>query len=379
MVLIAFSNLFLLYYKDMVHFDQPALFGFVFLLFSIAVYKLDGKRKLLYLATFVSIGLGRGYASYAIMVLWVIIEFSMLMKSPNSNFGEGLRKFLKHDSFIVFIVGLVWGASLLTYSISIEARQGEIPLTQTGIVENALKRLSFNKEFNERYADKLNWVNFTRSQIERIIDWSIPLTHRHITFFRDLYRRFAFFRYLILLPMFIVVPIFIKKAEPNKRLILLLMIFSGFLWNFPMRSLTAFHDYTTMYYIGVALVLYMAIFSYLKSSRKYTICLLMLCVIIYATANFFVNKAHSSQAEEVNDYTYDFNRIVQIIEGQGKNIHIQDGYRNIVPGAPYATGFYLAEHYVTPLDVSDYVISSDRNYQPSTLTPFNKKVFLFER
>ena len=142
-VLFSFSNLSLLYYKDMVHFDQPGLCGFVFLVFSIAAYKLDGRRILLYLAAFVSIGLGLGYASYAIMVLWVIIELSMLMKSPNSNFGEGLRRFLKQDSFIVFIVGLVWGASLLTYNISIEARQSEIPLTQTGIVQNALKRLSF--------------------------------------------------------------------------------------------------------------------------------------------------------------------------------------------------------------------------------------------
>ena len=368
-VLICFSNFYLLYYKDMVHFDQPALLGFVLLLFCIAIYKLEGKRKPLYWAAFISVGLGRGYASYAIMGLWVGIEFIMFVKSSNLHLGEAFKKILKHDSFRILIIGLVWGTSLLAYNVVIEAKRNEVPLTQTSIVDSALKRLSLNEQFNEQYAGELDWARFIPGQFERIAYFSIPVGQDQL----------KSYKYVVLLPLVVLALVFIKRADSNKRLILLLMALSGFVWLFPMRNLAAFHDYTAMYYIGVPLVLYMALLSPLKRLGKVTIGLCVACIAFYAVVNSGVSQLHSSRQKASNAYTVDFNRIAQTI-GEGKNVYIKDGYSRLVPGVAHALGFYLAGDYFTSSkNASDYVISTDKHYQSETLTPSNKKVFLFAR
>jgi hypothetical protein len=153
---------------------------------------------------------------------------------------------------------------------------------------------------------------------------------------------------------------------------------SGFFWLFPMRNLAAFHDYTAMYYIGVPLVLYMAFLSPLKRFGKATIGLCVACIALYAVVNSGVSQLHSGRQKASSAYTVDFNRIVQTI-GEGKNVYVDGGYSHVVPGVAYALGFYLAGDYITSLDVSDYVISTDKHYQPETLTPANKKAFLFAR
>ncbi|HMN63226.1 MAG TPA: hypothetical protein PJ988_22860, partial [Anaerolinea sp.] len=122
-VLLAFANPFLLFYKDMVHFDQPALFGFLLLTYAIALYKLDGLKIPVILATFLAIGLGRGYASYAILILWLAIEGILVLRKSGLSIGQKLLAILKHPSFYLLIIGIAWGASLLSYNILVEARK----------------------------------------------------------------------------------------------------------------------------------------------------------------------------------------------------------------------------------------------------------------
>ena len=76
-----------------------------------------------------------------------------------------------------------------------------------------------------------------------------------------------------------------------------------------------------------------------------------------------------------NVYTYDFIRINDKISGEGRYIYLTDG----VPYAPYAPGFYLSDHYLTSLEIADYVISSNSNLLPDLLTPENERMFLFKK
>jgi hypothetical protein len=368
-VLVSFSNYFLLYYKDMVYFDPPALFGFIFLLYAIAVYKIDGQKRLLYIAAFLSIALGRGYASYAIMILWVMMECYLIIRSSEWKISELFTRITRHSSVTVLVIAIIWGAILLGYNIHIEAQTIGLPYTKTSIVTSASKRLSLDETFNEQYQDKLRWTKFIPEQFDRIINLAIPQGHRQL----------GPLKYLILLPMMIFIPIFIKKQEPDQRLIPLLMILSGIAWLFPLRNLTVFHYFTIMYYIGIPLVLYMAIFSTIKFLKQHKYFLLIFCLVLYAASNLLLYQKHSEIAEQVNDYTYDFNRIKQQIVGQHKNIHVQGNLEDLVPGAPFAIGFYLPEHHISPLEMSDYIISKNKDYASNPLTPFNKKIFLFEK
>ena len=121
-VLLTFANPYLLWYKDMVHFDQPALFGFLLLIYAIALYKLEGRKTLLYIAPFIAVGLGRGYASYSILFLWLALEGFLILRMHGLNAGEKLQRIVRHPSFFLLILALAWGASLLLYNIVIEAQ-----------------------------------------------------------------------------------------------------------------------------------------------------------------------------------------------------------------------------------------------------------------
>jgi hypothetical protein len=365
-VLLAFSNPFLLFYKDMIHFDQPALFGLLLLIYAIALYKIDGLKIPLYIATFVATSLGRGYASYAVFIVWLCIEAFMILKSKGLGFIEKIKNILKHPSFFLFIIGIVWGASLLSYNLFIEARKRNVPIWETSILVSAEDRLSLNEEFNQENMGIINWREFTAEQINRIVKWSFPV--------RDVNFKIQGTG-LILAIMCIVMGIFIRRQPVEKRIIYLILVLFGFVWLFPLRNLAAFHDYTTMYYIGIPLVFFVSVFAMLNPSKETAHYLVIMGLIIYVFAIYQVKDLHEKRAGDASVYTYDFMRIRQKIDGTGKNVYIAVN----IPYGPYPAGYYLNDQYISPHDLADYIITPNRDYSPDNLTPDNDILFLFKK
>jgi hypothetical protein len=365
-VLLAFSNPFLLFYKDMVHFDQPALFGFLLLIYAVALYKLDGLKIPLYVSTFVALGLGRGYASYSILILWLVIEAFLILKSRGPAIGEKLKTVLKHPSFFLLVIGIIWGASLLSYNVWVEAHKRNVPILQTSILMSAENRLSMNEEFNQENINIINWPDFAMGQVDRIIKWSFPVNAVN----------FGTLGNSILLGiMFLLMGMIIRRQTVERRIIYLILVLSGFAWLFPLRNLAAFHDYTTMYYIGIPLVFFLSVFAFLNPSKETAHYLVIMGLIIYLSAIVQVKDWHEERAGKADQYTYDFMQIVDKIDGKGKNVYMADS----IPYGPYPAGFYLSGQYLSPLNVADYIVSRDRAYLPGNLTPDNELIFLFEK
>ena len=365
-VLLAFSNPFLLFYKDMVHFDQPALFGFLLLIYALALYKLDGLKIPLYISTFVAIGLGRGYASIAILILWLVFEAFLILKARGLAIGEKIKKILRHPSFFLLVIGIAWAASLLSYNVLVEAHKRNVPVLQTSILMSAENRLSMNQAFNQENIDIINWSDFIIGQVDRIVKWTFPINQVNLGFLGNS---------ILLGIMFLVMGIIIRRQTLEKRIIYLILVLSGFAWIFPLRNLAAFHDYTTMYYIGISLVFYLSIFSFLKPSRETAYYLAIMGLVIYVSALGQVRDLHNQRAGNADQYTYDFMQIVDKIDGKGKNVYLAD----TIPYGPYPAGFYLSGEYLSPLNVADYVVSRDKTYLPDNLTPDNRLVFLFKK
>ena len=363
--LLTFANPFLLFYKDMVHFDQPALFGCFLLIYAMVVYKLDGKKILLIISTFVAIGLGRGYASYPILMLLVGFEAILILKSRNLNLKNKLLTILKQPSFLLLVFGIIWGASLLSYNIVMEAKKRDISISKTSIVDSSQRRLSLNPEFNQANEGIINWQEFTVSEVNRIIQWAFPYNKVNLEFLGNS---------ILLILMLIIIGIFIFLQTTEKRIIYLIIILFGFGWLIPLRNLAAFHDYTTMYYVGIPLIFFLALFSFIKLPGKLSYLLLVVALAIYLNALVQVKHLHESIAGSANQYTYDFMQIDEKIVGTGNNIFM----KNVVPYAPYVPVFYLPGQYISPIEVADYVISENRNYGPDNLTPQNHIMFLFK-
>ncbi|HML40827.1 MAG TPA: hypothetical protein PKD23_09100 [Bellilinea sp.] len=366
--LFAFSNPFLLFYKDMVHFDQPALFGFLLLIYAIALYRIDGKKFPVYIATLIAVGAGRGYASFATLGLWFIFEAFLIFKVKGPAFGQKVKHLIRHPAFQLCIIAILWAAALLSYNIVIEAHTRNIPLSETSIINSAQRRLSLNEAFNEEYEVVTNWSYFLRTQVDRLIQWTFPVDRVNLG---DLGN------FILLLGMYAIMWLAIRKFPLEKKLIFLLLMFSAYFWMIPMRSLTAFHDYTTMYYIGIPLTFYTAVVLLLKPSKDAASYLAIMALVLYLGGITQLSYWHYSLAGNTNEYTYDYMRIDAAIEGEWNNIFIQD----IVPYGTYAPRFYLGNQYEAPEDISDYVITANENYGPpeDNLTPENNLLYLFKK
>ena len=365
-VLLAFANPYLLWYKDMVHFDQPALLGFLFLIYAIALYKLDGRKTLLYIAPFVAVGLGRGYASYSILFLWLALEGFLILRMQDLNAAEKLKRILRHPSFVLLILALAWGASLLLYNIVVEARIRDVSIIQTSILRSARYRLSLNPEFNLENEGVINWRIFAESQVNRIVQWTFPAKGVNFGTWGNS---------VILGIMALVIGIMIRRQSQEKRIVYLILILSGFGWLIPLRNLSAFHDYTAMYYIGIPLLFFLSIFVLLNPPRRIGYLLAVLAVIVYASAIVQVKNWHEERAGKAELYTYDFVRIRKRIDGPGKNINMPE----MIPYGPFPPGFYLSEHYLTSPELADYVVTRNRKYDGENLTPENDVIFLFRK
>jgi hypothetical protein len=365
-VLLSFSNPYLLWYKDMVHFDQPALFGFLLLIYAVALYKLDGKRIPVYVATFVAIGLGRGYASYPILFLWLTLESYLILRMKALDGKEKIKSILRHPSFLLSVLAMVWGASLLLYNIIVETQIRDVSILQTSILRSARYRLSLNPQFNLENEGVINWWTFTESQVQRIVQWSFPVKGMDFG---------LWINSIILLGMFLIMGTMIWKQPLEKRLLYLILIFSGFGWLIPLRNLAAFHDYTAMYYIGIPLVFFLSVATLIKPPKYAAYLLVSLTLILYVSVIFQVRSWHEERSERANEYTYDFVRILEKIEGAGKNINMPER----IPYGPFPPGFYLSEHYLTSPEVADYVVTRNRRYPAENLTPENEIIFLFRK
>lgn len=364
--LLAFANPYLLWYKDMVHFDQPALFGFLLMIYAIILFKLDGSRKPLYIAPFIAIGLGRGYASYSIMFLWLAFEAFWILRTPGLDLKDKLKIIVKHSSFYLLILALAWGATLLFYNILIEARIREVSILQTSIVRSARYRLALNPEFNLENEGIINWRTYTEDQIERILQWTFPFKGVNFGPWPNA---------LLLAVLFLITGLMIWRQPLEKRMIYLLLILSGFGWLIPLRNLAAFHDYTAMYYIGIPLIFFLSLLVFLNPSRRIAYVLAVLALVIYVFNVIQAKSWHEERAGKANLYTYDFVRILEKIDGSGKNINMPEQ----IPYGPFPPGFYLSEHYLTSPDVADYVVTRNRKYKGENLTPENDIIFLYKK
>ena len=147
--LVSVSSPYLLFYKDMVHYDQPALLGILILIYAIAVYKVDNRRRPVYLAAIVAVSLGRGYASFAVLGTWAALEAVDVLRQPGLPFSRRLLRCAQLDSLRVLALAIAWGATCLLYNIGIEAARRGVSFGETSIVQSAVNRLALNEGFDE--------------------------------------------------------------------------------------------------------------------------------------------------------------------------------------------------------------------------------------
>lgn len=393
--LLAFAGYNLIYYRDMIHYDQPALLGMMLLLYAIMAYKQGSKKRWLYLSALIAVSLGRGYASFFVLGLWFLWETIEVLLRRELTITQRIHHIVTQDVTRILIITLIWAAALLAYNIVVEAWQRGVPLEQTSVVESALRRLPIGHEGGRNTTTASEdtppeWGAFAALELERIIRWFTPL---NLGWDDGVIAGWALPVGLLALGVGM---IYIVRLKDNKRLLAHLLAFSGLVWLAFMINLTATHEFTVMYAVSFALIFYTAL---LHGLIRYRIAPLML---LAASLGIFTFQHYRVYAENVNEirsydvYTEDYNRIYHAIEGSKRNIyHTFPNNCAIENSKCFVLGFYLGDNTITPdYRIADYVLTgsvyyTDKPYLMSgdsdglkllarSLTPENKVAYLFD-
>jgi len=158
---------------------------------------------------------------------------------------------------------------------------------------------------------------------------------------------------------------------------LALMVLSGVVWLFFMRNLSAFHDYTAMYYLSFTLAFYASALSLLRIPPRFAVVVLICALAVFVYRNQKTQELHYQIGTPYNDLTYDFARIRSQLPDGEVTVYLPEGIKAASTSA--AVAYYLPNAFMAPEDRAEYVISSDREFLPQTLTPDNTDLFLFKR
>src|SRR5690606_16153671 len=348
--LVTFAGYNFIYYRDMIHYDQPALLGMMLLLYVLAIYKLEQKRRWrwLYVIALVAVSLGRGYASFFVLGLWFAAEAGGLLLERTLSLRQRLTRILTHDAAWVLALALVWAGALLSYNIVVEALRRDVPIAHTSVIESARRRLPFGHEGGRNLTTASEdspppWDEFIALQSERLIRWFTPL---NLGWDDGEIAAWASPAGALVLA---VTAVYILRQPPRVRMIAFLTAAGCAAWLAFMINLTATHEYTIMYGAGLALIFYTAALAWLKRHRFAPALLLVISLTIFGYMHYRVYADNVDEIRSYDIYTDDYNRILHAIEGSQRSIyHTFPNNCAIENSKCFVLGFYLGDHFITP-------------------------------
>ena len=363
---ITFSSSYLLYYNDMIFNDIPALFGVLLAFHGVVVYEKKNKFRQYLLESLIAVSLG--WQAFFILLPYALIKSIIGLKNKKS-----IKVLLKIEALHVALLSLFFGAFILSFNLLNEYLVSDKPLTELSSVQSAKYRMGFSDKRGSEPPIVRSWKVFIPSQIKRIGRLSIP----HILIMdggEDSVVYAAGFLCILLSILFI----WLSKH----KLLFSMLVLSGILWAICMRTFVAYHDFQSIFYIGIPLVLYINIMNLvfrLRQIQNLKIFFIVLSLFIISLSCIHMNLIKAMNTDRANSITADYQVIYDKI-GKGNKIHIM-GDRVKVGGGFHGCDFYLSGNYIqTNPHSAVYFIASSRNLFPQELllTPENKHVFLFQ-
>jgi hypothetical protein len=149
------------------------------------------------------------------------------------------------------------------------------------------------------------------------------------------------------------------------------MIFSGLLWTIPMRQFVALHDFQSIFYVGFAISVYLALLSYinLQAWKLFAINVTLFFLITVSLSNYY-KTPHSSMI------TNQFQNIQNQLPENSK-IYFEGDRKRMKGFSRYAIELYLIGSFFTQQNEADYAISKNPDFNGVKLTS-NKEFNLFK-
>lgn len=350
-------------WRDMVHFDQPALAGIVVLLTAMAGWSTGGSSTRAVLAAAAAAVLaGRGYASLAVLGPWWVLEAIRVRSQQHE--GGALRRIVTGTPARAFVLAVALAAAAIGWNVVQEARSRDVGVAEASIVRSARQRLALDARFNERGARRLTWGRFLSSEEARLARSVLPWTRE------DPLRGHRTIQAVVAAVIVAGALGFALTREPRLRVVAVVATLCGPAWLVAMRNLAAFHPYTAVYFFPLVLLSFASLVRFVPA-RLGAAAAVAACVLL-AASNGARDRLLERDARHPRLETLDMDRIARLL-APGDAIATD---RQPFPGAPFALGFYLPEQDVLVEGPADLVLSRRPRLRGENLTPHNSRLFL---
>lgn len=362
----------IMFFKDMIHFDQPALLGLLALLFAILSREEGRSRRLLYVCALFAVSFGRGYVSLLFIGFWTAVDYAISLRKKWPNPLAAAVLCWKSDAFRVLALTAAVSSLYLIYNVATEARIRHVPWSRTSIVDSADRRLGFAPR---KTGPHLDWGHYAAATAGRVVRLALPYPA-----FKDISEHVAAARRHAALPvvvalflLFAVLIAYVRGLPPPTRRFCFLLMASGLPWFIGMRRHAGSFNYATIYFAGATLTFYTALLTRIPARLR--------SLALVAATTVFLASAVSANADRAalaaeEPYTGDFARILPRLRPDDR-IYVAGDYRNLVYTHEYALGFFLNRQIIAPAGRADYTLSEDPHFAAGNLTPDNRAVFLF--
>ena len=346
------SSSLLLKYKDMIHFDQPAIVGCLLVLNGVVDYNFENKKKFLFWGALLGPLLGRGYAVIFFLASWFLVEFFY------SRYIEKKWSFKSIKvPFLFILLSLPLPTISLVTNVLSEANIRHVSWDETSIVISAKHRLGWMQYKNIEGAKKVKWGSYILNQFQRTLDFLTPYAihaihqkdyKKPVRHYLSLIPKLVFQLFLIWL-IFKFLKNYWSQKEERFRKTELFIAGSGVLWLVVMKNLAAFHEYVILYMIGF--IIFISLFMVNLPLFKKEIFSKTLIGIYFLSLlmNFGIN---TSIGMNVNWQPKEFQKLREYLKNQKISKVMIKSYSNheppmLIKGVPYLEHFFLSGFAVT--------------------------------
>ena len=399
---LAFSGYYALYESDNVQSESIMdFFGIMLTFHGMVVFKRDGRFRQLVVKACAAVLLG--WHIYALLLPFIAFGLAgeavaLIRRNPPAPQAlRALAALVRSRYFILGAAASLFGAAVLGFNLASEyaAFGDESSFAELPTAQSAARRLGQSEEYNERFADEIEWGNFASRQLHRVGVSTLPYAvSRHL-------ERFDFNLEPIIFPFpaattvvgalaaaALAAPAFARR---DKALWAALALF-GVCWALAFRYNVHSHHHTheALFYAGApaaALALALMFARERLGARRGEILAALVGAAMAAAlalSAFYMSRTALAELwqEERKTLMADFTEIRKIAREKplfaASNILYSDQFKEIVGGNNpvdyFVTGRYLTQDWRdAPFMVGDYKADA-----LNPLTPDNRMMFLYD-
>ena len=392
LVLMTFSSHFMLYYHDLVFNDIPALFGCI-LVFFLIVESRNGIKPW-QAALLAAIAISTGWQAYAVLAAWFFTNVIGMLRYRREQ-KAGFRTLIRKTSFVALLAGMVWGVTILGLQLLNEWSRVGGSFSEIPSMVSLLARTGLRGHGRLSSLPGADWGNFLLSQARRIwlmiLPFNVPYSIPVSGIIKDLFtqgsiainQHFSDWRVMatlagltsLFLTLLVRIGVAIRRRLIDWRIAAVLGL-SGAIWALGMRRFVAFHDFQSIFFIGLPLLLYLALFLQAKVLHGARISMaLAICSTLLFSFCVFQDGVAKSLERTAHEHRFIEFQVISERLPSGASIFV-DGDRKMAGMAFRELDFYLINTKRVSRIKAEFVLSPNRNYNEHRLTN-NKLLNLF--